>query len=170
MLLAHASFIELHCNLMERKYRKSRVPQHPKIGIDVFWTVSERSYHFNENFTKTEGRSTAASYCPQTRRWSLLWMFTKLGDKLGWTTSCYSPSWQHSRTTLAEYTLHEILYVFSLCSSNRGSTVAPLNTSPVVPPIGSCPPAPRQARPLLADIFSWSVNVTVIRKFRNASV
>jgi len=26
------------------------------------------SYHFTEHFTKTEGRSTAASYCPQTRR------------------------------------------------------------------------------------------------------
>ena len=116
------------------------VPQHPKIGIDVLWTFLNSvftSYHCNEHFSKTERRSTAASYCPQTRRWPLLWMCAKFHDEWGvndelllpiLTALAHCPHW--IPTTWDTWCFQ------SVC---RCGTVAPRSGSTVVPLIGCSP-------------------------------
>lgn len=58
------------------------------------------------------------AYCAPAKKWSLLGMrFTSTHKVSCRVTSWYYPCWKHSHRAVAHYTLHEVLYVFSVCSS-----------------------------------------------------
>ena len=72
---------------------------------------------------------------PLTRSGSHLAVRYMCMRKISWRmTSCYYQSWQHSDSTVAHYTSHEALDVFSLCSS-RTVCRPPTSSSSVVHPV-----------------------------------
>jgi hypothetical protein len=69
-------------------------------------------------------RTAHTHYCPETRRWSLLGIQQMRMRKISWwMTSCYYPSWKHSHSSLAHYTLLEMLHTFSLCVAGENSSL-----------------------------------------------
>jgi hypothetical protein len=103
---------------------------------EKFWATRYRTL---DTWVQRQQQFSWRIYSPPTKRWHLLGKQQMRRRKISWwTTSCYYPSCEHSHSTLASYTLLEMLHVS--CSSAvtelsvAGTKISPLDSLRSTPP------------------------------------